>query len=85
MITSNLFRNMKSAVVFLGPLAMISGCGNEAETFLKSPRQVEAQRKVESAWRGTGLDFAMLEKRVNTQTCQQTPQRLQLAVSQGTK
>ena len=71
----NLLRKMRLAVVFVCPLTMIGGCGNDAETFLKSPRQVENHWKMDSPWIGTGLDFGVLEKRVNTQSCRQTAQR----------
>ncbi len=70
-----LFRKTKLAVVFLCPLPMISGCGNDAETFRAKPQQAEVPWEVESPWRDTGLDFGVLEKRVNTQSCQQAPKR----------
>ncbi len=70
-----LFRKMKLAVVFVCPLPMISGCGDDAGTLMEHPRQVEIHREMESPWQGTGLDFALLEEWVNTPSCLRTPVR----------
>lgn len=75
MIMPRLFRNILWAVVPLFPLATISGCGDDAGTFVEPPRPPHASGQVESPWKGTGLDFDLLERRVNTQSCRETAER----------
>ncbi len=75
MYFSGLFRRMKLAVVLLCPLTVITACGEEAGTIVEGPRLVDIPRQVESPWKGAGLEFSMLEERVNTPSCLQTPTR----------
>jgi carboxyl-terminal processing protease len=75
MIMPRLFRTISWAVVTLIPLATISGCGDDTGTFTEAPRKVQASGQPESPWKGTGLDFDLLARRVNTQSCQETVAR----------